>query len=129
MTLGNTAAVRVRLIVWCGECQHQVEPDPAEMVATAIKGSPVSFYPLAREEQILLEAEVRRAGDGAQRRLGEEHRPVGIAHLQNRAAGRRSRERDGDDARARFVGGAVVLGVPADPARSALARSLRTSDL
>jgi len=31
MTLGNTAAVRVRLIVWCLDCRHQVEPDPAEM--------------------------------------------------------------------------------------------------
>jgi len=30
MTLGNAAAARVRLIVWCRECQHQVEPDPAE---------------------------------------------------------------------------------------------------
>jgi hypothetical protein len=30
MTLGNAAAARVRLIVWCKECQHQVEPDPAE---------------------------------------------------------------------------------------------------
>jgi hypothetical protein len=28
MTLGNAAATRVRLIVWCKECQHQVEPDP-----------------------------------------------------------------------------------------------------
>jgi hypothetical protein len=33
MTLGNAAAARVRLIVWCKECQHQVEPDPAEMAA------------------------------------------------------------------------------------------------
>jgi hypothetical protein len=31
MTLGVTAAAGVRLIVWCKECQHQVEPDPAEM--------------------------------------------------------------------------------------------------
>jgi hypothetical protein len=31
MTLGNAAPARVRLIVWCEECQHQVEPDPAEM--------------------------------------------------------------------------------------------------
>jgi hypothetical protein len=31
MTLGNAAAARVRLIVWCKECGHQVEPDPAEM--------------------------------------------------------------------------------------------------
>ena len=32
----HTAAAGVRLIVWCKECQHQVEPDPAEMpVCTA----------------------------------------------------------------------------------------------
>jgi hypothetical protein len=30
-TLGNAAAARVRLIVWWKKCQHQVEPDPAEM--------------------------------------------------------------------------------------------------
>jgi hypothetical protein len=33
MTLGPAAAAQVRLIVWCKSCQHQVEPDPAEMVA------------------------------------------------------------------------------------------------
>ena len=33
MTLGNAAAARVRSIVWCKECRHQVEPDPAEMAA------------------------------------------------------------------------------------------------
>ena len=33
MTLGNAAAARVRLIVWCKDCRHQVEPDAAEMVA------------------------------------------------------------------------------------------------
>jgi hypothetical protein len=33
MTLGVAAAAGVRLIVWCKECQHQVEPDPAEMAA------------------------------------------------------------------------------------------------
>ena len=32
MTLGNAAAARVRLIVWCRVCCHQVEPDPAELV-------------------------------------------------------------------------------------------------
>jgi hypothetical protein len=31
MTLGNAAVARVRLIVWCSECQHQVEPDLIEM--------------------------------------------------------------------------------------------------
>jgi hypothetical protein len=30
MTLGNAAAARVRLVVWCKACQHQVEPDAAE---------------------------------------------------------------------------------------------------
>jgi Zn finger protein HypA/HybF involved in hydrogenase expression len=30
MTLGNAAAARVRLIVWCKECGRRVEPDPAE---------------------------------------------------------------------------------------------------
>jgi hypothetical protein len=30
MALGNAAAAHLRLIVWCRECQHQVEPDPAE---------------------------------------------------------------------------------------------------
>jgi hypothetical protein len=29
--LGNAAAARVRLIVWCKDCRHQIEPDPAEM--------------------------------------------------------------------------------------------------
>jgi hypothetical protein len=29
MTLGNAAAARVRLIVWCKECRYQIEPDPA----------------------------------------------------------------------------------------------------
>jgi hypothetical protein len=31
MTLSNAAAAQVRLIVWCLDCHHQVEPDPAEM--------------------------------------------------------------------------------------------------
>ena len=33
MTLGNAAAAKVRLIVWCRDCGHQVEPDPAETAA------------------------------------------------------------------------------------------------
>jgi hypothetical protein len=32
-TLGSTAAAHVRLIVWCKDCHHQVEPDPAEQAA------------------------------------------------------------------------------------------------
>jgi hypothetical protein len=31
MTLGGAAAAGVRLIVWCRECGHQIEPDPAEL--------------------------------------------------------------------------------------------------
>ena len=31
MTLRIAAAAHVRLILWCKECHHQVEPDPAEM--------------------------------------------------------------------------------------------------
>ena len=31
MTLGNAATAKVRFIVWCLDCSHQVEPDPAEM--------------------------------------------------------------------------------------------------
>src|SRR5215472_5957525 len=31
MTLGNAATARVRFIVWCRDCGHQVEPDPAAM--------------------------------------------------------------------------------------------------
>jgi hypothetical protein len=33
--IGNAAA-RVRLIVWCKDCSHQVEPGPAEMAARQI---------------------------------------------------------------------------------------------
>jgi hypothetical protein len=41
MTLGGAAAAGVRLIVWCGDCQHQVEPSPAEMVARYGAETPV----------------------------------------------------------------------------------------
>jgi hypothetical protein len=30
MALGNAAAARVRLIVWCRDCGHRSEADPAE---------------------------------------------------------------------------------------------------
>ena len=33
MTLGGAAAHAVRLVVWCRDCRHQVEPDPAEHAA------------------------------------------------------------------------------------------------
>jgi hypothetical protein len=41
MTLGNAAAASVRLIVWCWDCRHQVEPDPAEMAARYGADTPV----------------------------------------------------------------------------------------
>jgi Zn finger protein HypA/HybF involved in hydrogenase expression len=41
MTLGAAAAAQVRLIVWCKDCQHQVEPDPAEMAARYGTETPV----------------------------------------------------------------------------------------
>lgn len=33
MTLGNAAEAKVRLVVWCLDCRHQVEPDPAGQAA------------------------------------------------------------------------------------------------
>jgi len=30
-TLGGTAAAGARIIVWCRDCRHQAEPDPAEL--------------------------------------------------------------------------------------------------
>jgi hypothetical protein len=30
-TLGSTAAAHARLIVWCRDCRHKVEPDPAAL--------------------------------------------------------------------------------------------------
>jgi hypothetical protein len=47
MTLGNAAAAGVRLIVWCRDCGHQVEPDPAEMAARY--GAETPMARLARE--------------------------------------------------------------------------------
>jgi hypothetical protein len=40
LTLG-AAAARVRIIVWCKSCQHQVEPDPAKMAARYGVATPV----------------------------------------------------------------------------------------
>ena len=32
-TLGSTAAAQARVIIWCCDCQHRVEPNPAEQAA------------------------------------------------------------------------------------------------
>jgi hypothetical protein len=41
MTLGNAAAARVRLIVWCKNCRYRIEPDQAEMAARHGPHTPV----------------------------------------------------------------------------------------
>lgn len=41
MTLGNAAEARVRLIVWCRDCGHQVEPDPIEQAQRYGEQTPV----------------------------------------------------------------------------------------
>jgi hypothetical protein len=41
VTLGSSAAAKVRLVVWCKACQHEVEPDRAEMAARYDAETPV----------------------------------------------------------------------------------------
>jgi hypothetical protein len=41
MTLGNAAAAHVRLVVWCKDCGHQVEPDPVEQAQRYGADTPV----------------------------------------------------------------------------------------
>ena len=43
-TLGNAASAKVRVIVWCRDCQHQIEPDPAEHAARYGAELPVSDW-------------------------------------------------------------------------------------
>ena len=33
-TLGSTTEAGARIVVWCRNCGHSVEPDPAEMAAS-----------------------------------------------------------------------------------------------
>jgi Zn finger protein HypA/HybF involved in hydrogenase expression len=40
-TLGSTAAASARIIVWCRDCRHQVEPDAAELVQRYGADTPV----------------------------------------------------------------------------------------
>jgi hypothetical protein len=41
MNAGRRRAAQVRLIVWCKACDHQVDPDPAEMAARYGAETPV----------------------------------------------------------------------------------------
>jgi hypothetical protein len=43
-TLGNAAAAHVRLIVWCRDCGHQVEPDPVGMAKRYGADDPPSIF-------------------------------------------------------------------------------------
>jgi hypothetical protein len=45
MTLGTAAEAQVRLIVWSKACQHQVEPDAAEMAARYGAGTSLFEWP------------------------------------------------------------------------------------
>jgi rubredoxin len=49
MTLGNAAAARVRLIVWCRACGHRVEPDAGEL---ARRHGPETTVPDWRERLV-----------------------------------------------------------------------------
>src|SRR5215831_16135136 len=44
MTLGNEANAKVRLIVWCKACGHQVEPDPGEIACQCGVGTSVLYW-------------------------------------------------------------------------------------
>jgi hypothetical protein len=67
MTLGNAAAARVRLIVWCRDCSRQVEPEPAELA---------SRY--GAEIAVLRARPIAGNGDAA---LSERLRMRGFGHL------------------------------------------------
>jgi hypothetical protein len=45
MTLGNAAAAHVRLLIWCDECQHRAEIDPAELARKLGPDFPVPNIP------------------------------------------------------------------------------------
>jgi hypothetical protein len=40
MTLGGVAKAGVRIIAWCKACQHEVEPDPAELFPSLSESTP-----------------------------------------------------------------------------------------
>jgi len=63
MTLGNAAVARVRLIVWCKECQHQVEPNLAEIAARYGAETPVLDW---RERPVCSKCGSRQGGYGGE---------------------------------------------------------------
>jgi hypothetical protein len=78
MTLGNAAAAHVRLIVWCLDCRHQIEPDPAEMAehyGSPIPRSPIGISGLFARGAAAATSIWSSAGlsDGSRRRLISPH--------------------------------------------------------
>jgi Zn finger protein HypA/HybF involved in hydrogenase expression len=43
-TLGSSAAAGIRLVVWCRDCGHQVEPNPDEQAERYGAETPVSEW-------------------------------------------------------------------------------------
>jgi hypothetical protein len=63
MTLGNAAAARVRLIVWCKACSHQVEPDPRRACAPSRRGDNRSRVARAARRFPVRQRQRRHGGD------------------------------------------------------------------
>jgi hypothetical protein len=84
MTLGNAAAARVRLIVWCQECRHQVEPDPAEQ---AQRYGPEVTVLDWRERPVCSKCGSRHVDMLVTGRSGAESREPPAPPLVNRSAG------------------------------------------
>jgi hypothetical protein len=61
MTLGNAAAAKVRLIVWCLNCGYQVEPDAGEMAERY--GPETTVIRLARSPCLLKHGDACCFGD------------------------------------------------------------------
>jgi hypothetical protein len=43
-TLGSTAAAQARIVVWCRDCRHQAEPDPAELARQYGADTPIAEW-------------------------------------------------------------------------------------
>ena len=71
-TLGAAAAADVRLIVWCKDCQHQVEPDPAETASRYGAEMPVRDR---REPLVMLPLRQPRNRYGRDRKPSDAARP------------------------------------------------------
>ena len=48
-TLGSTAAAQARIVVWCRDCRHQAEPDPAELARRYGGDTPIPEWQYRRQ--------------------------------------------------------------------------------